>query len=49
MRTMKHEYHERPLARKNIDEGMKKLFRAPKTVSAPKPALKLKKIMASKD
>jgi hypothetical protein len=46
---VKHEYHEGPKARKKFDEGMKKLFRAPKTVNAPKPAPKRKNAKASKD
>jgi hypothetical protein len=43
---MKPEYHEGPEARKKFDEGMTKLFRAPKTVVAkekPKPKPKRKK------
>jgi hypothetical protein len=30
---MKPEYHEGPEARKKFDEGMAKLFRAPKTIA----------------
>lgn len=45
---MKPEYHEGPEARKKFDEGMTKLFRAPKTtVTKNKPKPKRKK--ASKD
>jgi hypothetical protein len=47
---MKPEYHEGPEARKKFDEGMTKLFRAPKTAGKkddPKPKPKRKK--ASKD
>jgi hypothetical protein len=43
---MKHEYHEGPDARKKFDEGMTKLFRAPKiavTSEKPKPEPKRKK------
>ena len=46
---MKPEYHEGPKARKKFDEGMKKLFNAPKTVNAPTPAPKRKKAKTSKD
>jgi hypothetical protein len=47
---MKHEYREGSEARKKFDEGMTKLFRAPKTVvSAPKAAPKPKRKKASKD
>jgi hypothetical protein len=46
----KPEYREGPQARKKFDEGMTKLFRAPKTVATkPKPAPKRKKAKASKD
>jgi hypothetical protein len=41
---MKHEYREGPKARKRFDEGMKKLFRAPKTVNALKPPPKRKRL-----
>ena len=47
---MKPEYHEGPEARKKFDEGMSKLFRAPKSVVTkddPKPKPKRKK--TSKD
>jgi hypothetical protein len=40
---VKHEYHEGPDARKKFDEGMTKLFRAPKTPlkeDTPKPTAK---------
>jgi hypothetical protein len=44
---MKYEYHEGPEARKKFDEGMAKLFRAPKLAVAekakPKPKPKRKK------
>ena len=47
---MKHEYQEGPDARKRFDEGMSKLFRAPKTVVVnEKPVPKRKKVKASKD
>ena len=47
---MKHEYREGPEARKKFDEGMTKLFRAPKTTAVnAKPAPKRKKAKASKD
>jgi hypothetical protein len=47
---VKHEYHEGPAARKRFDEGMTKLFRAPKiTVQNPKIKPKRKKAEASKD
>jgi hypothetical protein len=47
---MKHEYQEGPEARKRFDEGMKKLFRAPKTAVSPaKSAPKRRKDKASKD
>jgi hypothetical protein len=44
---MKAEYHEGPEARKKFDEGMTKLFRAPKRKTKEKPRPKRKK--ASKD
>ena len=34
---MKHEYHKGTEARKNFEEGMKKLFRVPKTTVTKKP------------
>lgn len=34
---MKHEYHKGAEARKNFEDGMSQLFRAPKTVVMPKP------------
>ncbi len=41
---MKHEYREGPEARKKFDEGMTKLFRAPKSaVTEEKPKPKRKK------
>jgi hypothetical protein len=47
---MKHEYHEGPQARKRFDEGMTKLFRAPKkSAQNPKTKPKRKKAVASKD
>jgi len=47
---MKHEYHEGPDARKKFDEGMTKLFRAPKTVViAEKQKPKAKRKKSSKD
>jgi hypothetical protein len=45
-RAMKHEYHEGPDARKKFDDGIAKLFRAPKTPvkgETPKPVAKPKK------
>jgi hypothetical protein len=47
---MRHEYREGPEARKRFDEGMTKLFRAPKiTIEKPKTASKRKKAKDSKD
>jgi len=43
---MKHEYHEGPETWTRFQEGMKKLFRAPKSAATdekPKPIPKLKK------
>ncbi len=44
---MKHEYQEGPEALKKFDDGMKKLFQAPKPKSPFKPPAKQKK--TSKD
>jgi hypothetical protein len=47
---MKHEYCEGPEARQKFDEGMTKLFRAPKTVVVKEtPAPPRKKAKVSKD
>jgi len=47
---MKSEYQEGPVARKRFDNGMTKLFRAPKTVvAAEKPKTKPKRKKASKN
>ena len=46
---MKAEYREGPTARKRFDDGMTKLFRAPKTsVTAEKPQPKRKKAKTGK-
>jgi hypothetical protein len=46
---MKPEYHEGPEARKRFDEGMTKLFQAPKEATQEKPKPKRKRKKASKD
>ena len=46
---MKPEYHEGPEARKKFDEGMTKLFRAPKPEPKNEPKPKPKRKKTSKD
>lgn len=45
---MKHEYHEGPKALENFEQGMAKLFRAPKPAPKEKATPKRKQSKASK-